>query len=44
MVMPTEDDEQALEAGYTHLAETHADDQAERRVLRDRAARRHSDH
>jgi hypothetical protein len=34
-------DENALEAGYQQLAESRADDQAERREIRDRALRRH---
>jgi hypothetical protein len=34
--MPVDDDERALEAGYALLAESDADDRAERRAIRDR--------
>jgi hypothetical protein len=42
--VPVEEGENALEAGYADLAETRADDQAERRAIRDHALQRHADH
>jgi hypothetical protein len=35
--------DEALEAGYERLAESHACEQEERRAIRDRALRRHED-